>query len=183
MSEIGRPSDVREDYHQVLLEIQEQCAAYGMVFAHEMRMLSFSWYVTHCRRRGLERDQEIVEPETDGSNTPGLEIMENAMKTATKPTGRIIKAPNPTHGRFAMHHSNPPEINGEGKMHSGPDVAELVTLGRQQWVSIPCGEISFDTLVRRVSQANGARKKSAPSMKMRLICWQNDDGTMVVRNK
>lgn len=181
MTEIGRPSDVREDYHQVLLEVHAQCDAHGMVFAHEMRMVAFAWYATHCRRMGLERDQEIPVPDPDASNTPGLEILENAMSTKT--SCRIIKASNPTHGRFVLHHSDPPDLVGENIERSGPDVAELVPLGRSQWISIPFGEITFETLKRRVSQANGLRKRANPSLKMRLVCQKNNDGTMIVRNR
>lgn len=177
MTEIGRPSDVREGYHHVLLEIHDQCNAHGMVFAHELRQVCYAWYVTHCRVNGLERDETILQPDPDGEYTPGTQIMENVMND--KPSGRIIKAP--VNQGYAKHATEPPSLPAN-KVKKGPSVAEMVSLGEKQWMRIDAGEMQLVTLQRRITQANGEARKKFSNPKFRLVCWEAADKSLIIRH-
>lgn len=187
----GRITKIKDDYHAQLLEVVGICDGAGLCYPGEMNMLCRAMRFQHARMtQDREAMQDVDGPDELDRATPAGRILEMVMGTSEQPARPTI--------REHLGHSRPAEkveqrgsydiVSGElpkpprgVRSCRGPSVAELRALPVDRFIRVKPGEVKLSTLKLRISQQVN-RPTRDTERPVRLICWEKEDGEIIVRH-
>jgi len=181
-------------YHEELLELREIVAEIGKTFPGEMILLCRAYRRKHARIAGIDDPiTEQYEPEPEDKETPAAQLLRLAMDDGQtrqeKPMENHTQSPSKQtplvedREKFEIHNSPPPAPPTGIRTRKGPSPEDLLSITGSQWIKIKPDEMKFSSLKQRVAVANTKSKKENPDGYCRLICWQQQDGHMIVRRE
>ncbi len=197
MSEDAGIGEVRDGYHGQLLGVTEACHADGLVFAEQMATLCRAFRSMRAQMTGDRVEMMLIEPPGASlARTPAGRILEMTMAYRTediKP-GQTIRAKRMgepaaeqasaggtrDRGSFVIESGPLPEPPKGVRLRKGPSSRDLLELPADQFIRIKPGEVKISTL--RVRLAHVRKKTREQGRELRLVCWEDADGTIIVRH-
>lgn len=192
-------TQVRESYHEQLLEVTEHCHADGLVFAEQMAVMcrAFRYVRAVMKQDHAERDG-IEPPERSIVATPAGRILENVMgyRTEELATGQTLKAKRHEDAQHADTPAAEEKIQDMGshqimsgtlpeppkgvRRKKGPSDLDLIHLPRTKYIRINKGEVKLTSIKQRLSKLKRSQRDQGKELE--LICWEQTDGTIIVRH-
>ena len=182
-------SQIKSEYHELLERVVDGCADDGLIYSEEMSNVCRAYLLMRAlMKQDKETIAEMMASDHSGQS-PGVRILETMMgyRNGSVPTRQVNGSAKSTaliddRGSYKVVAGELPPPPATMRKVKGPSVETLMDLPRDRYIKIEAGEVKLSSLKLRISQKVNKVTKGTDKP-IHLICWEQDDGTIIVRHR